>query len=177
MAAICFGLNVLTQWSSFLWVDIDFSIDGIISMPYKRRGTPFLIPLECILNKSLPHGIHVWSIIKFPYLFWTMLQWYLHFTSHPFTCLSKLPAHRANDCHGPWRPPDGCSNVQSVYSAWMLGDCFWTACRQAWRVRWTSINLVPLFGFRLFQSLCNLTDTSAAVLPKCPLNFRAMQLS
>ena len=28
--------------------------------------------------------IKIWSIIKFSYLFWTMSQWYLHFTSHSF---------------------------------------------------------------------------------------------
>ena len=33
------------------------------------------------------------------------------------------------------------------------------------------------FGFRLFQSLWNLTGTSAAVLPRCLLNFRALRLS
>ena len=58
-----------------------------------------------ILNKSLPHRIQIWSIVKFSYLFWTMSQCYLHFTSHSFTCLSKLPAHRDNDCQGPQRPP------------------------------------------------------------------------
>ena len=31
------------------------------------------------------------------------------------------------------------------------------------------------FGFRLFQSLLNLTGTWAAVLPRCLLNFRAIQ--
>ena len=46
-------------------------------------------------KKSLSHGIKIWSIIKFLYLFWTMSQWHLHFTSHSCTYLSKLPAHRA----------------------------------------------------------------------------------
>ena len=32
------------------------------------------------------------------------------------------------------------------------------------------------FGFRRFQSLWNLTGTSAAALPRCPSNFRAMRL-
>ena len=55
-----------------------------------------------ILNKSLPHGIQTWSIIKFSYLFWTMSQRYFHFTSHSQVHVwPKLPAHRAYDCHGP----------------------------------------------------------------------------
>ena len=43
-----------------------------------------------ILNKSLPHRIQVWSTIKFSYLFWTMSQWYLHFTSHSFVMFAQI---------------------------------------------------------------------------------------
>ena len=32
------------------------------------------------------------------------------------------------------------------------------------------------FGFKLFQSLWNLTSTSAAALPRCQSNFRALRL-
>ena len=31
------------------------------------------------------------------------------------------------------------------------------------------------FGFKFFPSLWNLTGTSAAALPRCPSNFRAIQ--
>ena len=62
----------------------------------------------------LAHSIQMGSTIKFSYWFWTMSQWYLHFTSQSFTYLSKLPAHMANDCHGPWWPPDGYSNIANV---------------------------------------------------------------
>ena len=45
----------------------------------------------------------------------------------------------------------------------------WTSYRKiSWSLEATR------FGFRLFQSLWNLTGTSAAVLPRCPSNFRAI---
>ena len=31
----------------------------------------------------------------------------------PLSCLSKLPAHGAYDCHGPYRPPDGYSSISN----------------------------------------------------------------
>ena len=51
-------------------------------------------------------------------------------------------------------------------------------CLSQWKKQlhsWRLFSLAAKFGFRIFQSPCNLTGTSTAALPKCLSNFRAIR--
>ena len=60
-----------------------------------------------------------------------------------------------------------------VSGIWDMGVCSLSGKTSYREISW---NLeAARFGFRLFQSLWNSTGTSAAALPKCLSNFRAMR--
>ena len=87
-------------------------------------------------------------------------------------CISQVTAPHLKIVY-PWRSFTGASSSHRDYLARNQGLYSLSGKTSYRKISWSLE--AARFGFKLFQSLWNLTGTSAALLPRCLSNFRAIR--
>ena len=110
--------------------------------------------------------------------------WAHNIYSNFYVCLDILDLSLLDICmYVSWCTGCGCNNDELdinvlscllVSSFWLHLGLYSSSGKTSYRKISWSLEAAR-FGFRLFQSLWNLTGPSAAVLPRCLSNFRALR--
>ena len=85
-----------------------------------------------------------------------------------FACKAKFPVLLADESKSL------SSGEDASYGLYLQGLYSLSGKTSYGKISWSLETAI--FGFRLFRSLWNLTGTSAAALPRCLTNFRALRL-